>query len=191
MLFLENLDSHTQHIFDVFLLFTIPIGGGIPAGVSLGHDYGLGIPLMSVLYFLSDICLAFTFEPLMKLFLYLWGEKNWFKTFSKAYKETTFKTIASYGENPSILSLIGIAFGVDPMTGRAVAKASGHGFLTGWAIAITGDMFFFWVVLTSTLFLKEILGDGTAAVLIVMVMMIFGPRIWTRLRSRYKNISNK
>jgi hypothetical protein len=40
------------------------------------------------------------------------------------------------------------------MTGRAAAKAAGHGFLPGWAIAITGDMIYFVVLMASTLWLQ-------------------------------------
>ena len=78
-----------------------------------------------------------------------------------------------------------IAFGVDPMTGRAAAYAAGHSFLSGWAIAILGDMIFFAVVMTSTIWLNNILGDGTWAVLIIMVAMMAIPVI-TR---RFKNIN--
>ena len=53
------------------------------------------------------------------------------------------KTMEHYGNSSGIFALIMIAFGADPMTGRAVAVAAGHGFLVGWMIAIAGDMIYF------------------------------------------------
>lgn len=85
------------------------------------------------------------------------------------------------------MALIGISFSVDPMTGRAVAKAAGHGFLSGWAIAICGDMFFFLVIMSSTLWLSHVLGDGTAAVIIVMLAMIFGPSIFRKIKAKFSS----
>ena len=51
------------------------------------------------------------------------------------------RVAAQYGGRAAgPFTLVMIAFGVDPMTGRAAALANGHGFVTGWAIAIAGDM---------------------------------------------------
>jgi len=47
------------------------------------------------------------------------------------------------GTGAGPFALVMIAFGVDPMTGRATALAAGHGFVTGWALAIAGDMLYF------------------------------------------------
>jgi hypothetical protein len=44
-----------------FLLFCVPIGGGMSAGVDGAR--GASPPVMAVLYFLSDVVLAFTFSP--------------------------------------------------------------------------------------------------------------------------------
>src|SRR5207249_5463016 len=54
-----------------FLLFLIPVGGGIPAGVLLARDSGVSPPVMAALYFLSDVVLAFAFEPFIRLLLAL------------------------------------------------------------------------------------------------------------------------
>ena len=90
-------------------------------------------------------------------------------------KMVTNKTIASYGPNPGPMLLVLIAFGVDPMTGRAAALAQGHGFISGWAVAIAGDMLFFWVVMASTIWLNSVLGDGTWTAIIIMVLMFAIP----------------
>lgn len=72
------------------------------------------------------------------------------------------------------------------MTGRAAAKAAGHGFVTGWMIAIAGDMMYFAVLMVSTLWLKSTLDDGTAVMLIVFAGMMIVPALVRRLRSRVK-----
>src|SRR5262249_47948517 len=48
-----------------FLLFCVPIGGGTPAGVLMARNAGVSPPVMAVLYFLSDLVLAVTFEPIL------------------------------------------------------------------------------------------------------------------------------
>ena len=51
----------------VLLLFLLPVGGGIPAGVLLAHSRGLAWPLTAGLYFMSDVLLALAFEPILRL----------------------------------------------------------------------------------------------------------------------------
>src|SRR3954463_3369351 len=46
-----------------FLLFCIPIGGGIPLGVLMARDAGVSPAMMAVMYFVSDIFMAVTHEP--------------------------------------------------------------------------------------------------------------------------------
>lgn len=169
---------------EVLTLFLVPIGGGIPAGVVLGAKYQMAWPIMAGLYFISDVILACVFEPIMLWFIRATKKSNKLREFLEHYKQTLAKTGVNIAPSLGPLALIGISFGVDPMTGRAVAKAAGHGFITGWAIAICGDMFFFLVIMSSTLWLSHILGDGTMAVVIVMLAMIFGPSIFRRVKAK-------
>lgn len=172
--------------WDVFLLFVIPVGGGIPGGVILGAKRGLAWPLLMVLYFISDIALALVFEPCMRLFA-LAGRR--FERLGKFHQFMTTlmrRTTERYGVRPSPLTLILISFGVDPMTGRAAALFAGHGFVTGWAVAIIGDMIFFTLIMTSTLWLNAWLGDGTWTVIIILAVMFLGPPAWRRLRAKFK-----
>src|SRR6185503_13369671 len=46
-----------------FLLFLVPIGGGIPLGVLMARDAGVSPPMMALMYFVSDIFMAVTHEP--------------------------------------------------------------------------------------------------------------------------------
>ena len=173
-----------KNAWEVFCLFTIPIGGGIPAGVVLGKARGVPWPLMMALYFLSDVLLAFVFEPIMWLVLH-WGKRSASVTaFLKAMRESMYRMTPQLGHSLGPLSLIAVAFGVDPMTGRAATKAAGHGFLSGWAIAITGDMLYFMVIMVSTLWLNHILGDGTWTTIIMIVLMLAIPSLIRKIRER-------
>ena len=171
---------------EVLSLFLIPIGGGIPAGILLAKTRGLEWPLMTLLYFISDLNLACVFEPLMLWFIKASKKSKFLTDWSEAHKETVRRMGFKYGLNPTPFSLVMISLGVDPMTGRAAARAAGHGFFSGWAIAITGDMIFFLIIMVSTLWLNSVLGDGTWTAVIIMATMFLVPMLiqkWKKSRS--------
>jgi len=172
--------------WEVFLLFTIPVGGGIPAGVLLAQSKGIGWIAMSILYFISDVCLAFVFEPIMMFFGWLAKYSKFLTLFIGNMKAMTDRTVAAYGHKPGPFLLIAIAFGVDPMTGRAAALAQGHGFIGGWAVAIAGDMLFFWVIMVSTIWLNNLLGDGTWTAVIIMILMFTIPPLVRKVKNLIK-----
>jgi hypothetical protein len=166
----------------VFVLFAIPIGGGIPAGVVLAQSKGIDWRIMLVLYFLSDVALAIVFEAIMIWFVAKAKTNPKLGQVHFKMKESTAKMVAKYGVNPGPFTLVLIAFGVDPMTGRAATAASGPGFFSGWAIAILGDMFFFSLIMVSTIWLNNLLGDGTWTAIIIMVLMMGVPALIRKLR---------
>jgi hypothetical protein len=172
-----------KNAFEVFTLFLIPIGGGIPAGVVLGKARSVDWPIMMLLYFFSDIVLACAFEPIMHIFIKLARNSPKLIRWIAAYKESLSRSGFKYGLTTGPFALIMISFGVDPMTGRAATRAAGHGFFTGWAIAICGDMIFFTIIMASTLWLNNILGDGTLTVLIIVVAMIGVPALIRRWKA--------
>jgi hypothetical protein len=81
------------------------------------------------------------------------------------------------------VTLVLIAFGVDPMTGRASALAAGHGFLAGWAFAITGDLLYYAVIAITTLRLNAYFRSPTTTVLVVLGAMLLVPLLVRRWRS--------
>lgn len=168
--------------WDVLVLFLIPVGGGIPAGVLLARDRGLAWPIMAILYFISDIILACVFEPLMLLVIAAGKRFTFFARLREAFRKMRSKSTAQYGTRMGPLALVLVAFGVDPMTGRAAAAAAGHGFIAGWAIAIAGDMIYFMVLMVSTLWLNNVLGDETRTTVIILLGMMIIPAIVRRLR---------
>ena len=58
----------------VFMLFLLPLGGGIPAGVLLAQTKGLAWPITAGLYFASDVMLALALEPVLRLLVLLGGK---------------------------------------------------------------------------------------------------------------------
>lgn len=166
----------------VLMLFLIPVGGGIPAGVLLARSRGIGWPIMMALYFISDVILACAFEPILRLLIVAGRRVAFLGRVTAAMREVMRRTASQYGSAGGPLTLIMIAFGVDPMTGRAAAAAAGHGFVSGWLIAIAGDMLYFLVLMVSTLWLNSILGDGAWTMGIMLVLMLVLPSLIRRWR---------
>ena len=186
---MSNLSSDPSALrsaWEVLTLFLIPIGGGIPAGVLLARNRGFNWPVMVGLYLISDVLLALAFEPFMILLRALAVRSPFLTRVREAFRQSTAKTIARLGGRPGPLALVMVSFGIDPMTGRAAALALGHGFITGWLIAIAGDLIYFLILMASTLWLSGILGDGTWAAVIVMGLMFVIPILWRRGRGYFK-----
>jgi hypothetical protein len=171
----------------VLSLFLIPIGGGIPAGVLMAKSEGIAWPFTAILYLISDIILACVFDPVMHLLIAAGKKSPALSRINAVFKQSTQKSISSYGTHLGPLTLIMIAFGVDPMTGRAATAFAGHGFLSGWTLAIIGDMLYFTLLMVSTLWLNGILGDGTLTTIIIMVLMMVVPGLLRKAREKLKS----
>jgi len=179
----DSLQS-TSTLLSVLKLFLIPVGGGIPAGVLLAHAKGLAWPVTTGLYLVSDVVLAIAFEPILRLLAALAGKVPFLARFSAALKGATARSVAHFsGTGAGPISLVMIAFGVDPMTGRATALATGHGFLAGWAFAIVGDMLYFAVIALTTLRLNSYFRDPNSAMLVVLGAMFVVPMLVRYFRS--------
>ena len=164
-----------------FLLFCVPIGGGIPAGVLMARTAGVSPPAMAVLYFLSDVVLAFTFEPILRVLAWIGRWVPFLGRMGGAIRRIATRAGGAEAGVRGPLGLVLVSFGVDPMTGRAAAAAAGHGFVQGWAIAIAGDMFYFVVLMASTLWLQGVLGDERFTIGAVLLMMLVLPPLIRRL----------
>ena len=172
----------TYIMLPVLMLFLLPVGGGIPAGVLLARAKGLAWPMTAGLYFVSDVILAIAFEPIL---LVAWaGKVPFLARLSAAMKATMARSVAHFsGTGAGPFALVMIAFGVDPMTGRATALAAGHGFLTGWAFAIAGDMLYYAVIALTTLRLNSYFRDPNTTMLVVLGAMIVVPMLVRYFRS--------
>ncbi len=163
-------------MLSVLLLFLIPVGGGIPAGVLLARDKGLAWPVTAGLYLFSDILLVLAFEPVLRLLAWAAGKVQFLARVSARMKVAMARSaqhLTGTGAGP--ISLVMISFGVDPMTGRASAMAAGHGFLMGWVFAITGDMLYYAVIAVSTLHLNKYIRDPNTTMWIILAAMLVVP----------------
>lgn len=169
----------------VLLLFFLPIGGGIPGGVMLAKNLSIGWPIMMVLYFISDLVLAVVFEPIMHWMFRVGKNIPAIAQTGKIMKEMTLKTIESYGQHLGPLALILFTFSADPMSGRAATSVAGYGFFLGWTLTIIGDMLYFSLIMVSTLWLNNLIGDrGGWTTGIVLVLMIIIPMIIKKFRNK-------
>lgn len=180
-----SINSFIPNFYDawkVLTLFLIPIGGGIPAGVLVGKNLGISwFPIM-VLYLISDVILAVTFEPIFHM-LRRFGKKfQFFAKLNLVFKTVVHKSMAHYGTKAGPMALILISFGSDPMTGRAATHVAGHRFISGWILSIAGDMIYFSILMISTLWLNNIIGDGTVTVMIILALMIILPYVIRRFK---------
>jgi hypothetical protein len=181
MAFFDFVSQHSSAtslsgMLPVLKLFLLPVGGGIPSGVLLARDSGLAWPVTAGLYLVSDLVLAVCFEPLLRLLAAVAGRVRVLARFSVALRAVTARSVAPVaGTSTGPLALVLIAFGVDPMTGRATALAAGHGFLAGWAIAIAGDMLYYAVIAATTLGLNSYIKNPENVVLLVLGAMFLVP----------------
>ncbi len=172
-------------LLPVLMLFLIPVGGGIPAGVLMARKVGLAWPVTAGLYLVSDVILAFVFEPVLRLLVALGRRMPLLARMAAAVQVGMERVAAHYGGRAAgPFTLILIAFGVDPMTGRAAALANGHGFVAGWAVAIAGDMLYYAVVAFTTLRLNAYFADPNTTMLIVLAGMLVVPLIVRRLKTK-------
>lgn len=151
----------------------------------LAQAKGLAWPVTALLYLVSDIVLAIAFEPVLCLLSVVCGKVSFLSRFVAAMKTATARSVSHFsGTGAGPIGLIMIAFGVDPMTGRASAHAAGHGFIAGWAIAIAGDMLYFAVIAISTLRLNSYFKDPNTTMLIILVAMFSVPLLVRFIRSK-------
>ena len=164
-----------------FLLFLIWGGAGIPMGVIMGRDAGLSPTTMTGMYFVSDIVMAITHEPLFWLLGWLAGVvpavARMRDLFRKASRAAGLQDAGAHGP----LGLILFSFTVDPISGRGAAAAAGHGFVMGWAFAIAGDMIYFGVLMAATLWLSGVFGDDRVTIGVVL-LAIWGLSMFIRHR---------
>jgi hypothetical protein len=181
---IESVIPSSSTILSVLKLFLIPVGGGIPAGVLLAQGNGVAWPVTAMLYLLSDIMLAIAFEPVLRIIAVICGKVSFLARISARVKSASARSVAHFsGSGAGPIALIMIAFGVDPMTGRASAHAAGHGFVAGWAFAIAGDMLYFAVIAVTTLQLNAYFRDPDTTMLIILAAMFGVPMLIRRIRS--------
>jgi hypothetical protein len=151
--------------------------------VLLAQAKGVAWPFTALLYLVSDIILAFAFEPVLRLLTAVFSRVSFLARLGAAMKAANERAVSHFsGTGAGPVALVMIAFGVDPMTGRASALAAGHGFVAGWAFAIAGDMLYFAVIAVTTLKLNSYVHDPNTTMVIVLIAMFLVPVIVRRIR---------
>ena len=191
------LEQFTRAIFDptaplptawplgalgVLLLFCTQIGAGIPLGVIMARDAGLSPLVTALLYLISDIFLACTFEPMLLLLRWLAKRVDFVARIGSRLAKLSGATGLSQGKVQGPLGLILFSFAVAPAPARAASEAAGHGFISGWTLAIIGDMVYFTLIMVSTLWVSSVFGDDRLAVGAVLVFAWLLPILLRRLR---------
>src|SRR5579872_7214058 len=106
-----GFSTWSARAWGVFMLFMIPVGGGIPAGVLLAKSRGIGWGGMSALYFVSDWVLALIFEPLLKLLIAFGRKAPRLGRFVDRFRDSMKKVGARYGGAAGPVALVLVAFG--------------------------------------------------------------------------------
>lgn len=165
-----------------FLLFVIPTGAGIPAGVLLGQRLGLGIGSMSGLYLGSGLLRAALFEPLLRWVAQRRREGGRFSQLSDSTRILLARhEWLSRAMRGAWAPLI-VGYNLDPMAGRVAAAAVGMGWLRGWTLALIADFAYFISTAVPTLWLQRLVGNEWLTLLVVMVLSAAIPMLWRRLR---------
>ncbi len=165
-----------------FLVFLFPVGAGIPLGVLMAARAGVPGVVIAFLYFVSDLVLAITAEPMLAGVRWLGRRVPPLQALGdKLARLTNVVGLQQEGIHGP-LGLILVSFTISPTTGRAAAAAAGHGFFSGWTLAIIGDMAYFLLLMVSTLWLASVIGDDRITIGIALVATWLLPVLVRRLQ---------
>jgi hypothetical protein len=166
----------------VFLVFVTQIGAGIPVGVLMARNAGINPLATAGLYAASDVVLAIVMEPMLILLAWLGKRVDFIGRLGNRLARFTGATGLSDGKVRGPLGLILFSFAVAPAPARAASEAAGHGFISGWTLAIIGDMFYFTMIMASTLWVSSLFGDDRLSVGAVLVGAWVLPMLIRRMR---------
>ncbi|HXJ37250.1 MAG TPA: hypothetical protein VMS22_24740 [Candidatus Eisenbacteria bacterium] len=176
-------DGWPRGWWGVLLLFCIPGGMGIPPGVLLGHNGGLGPLVMGVLYFASDVVLAFVFEPMLVVLSALARRVPRLRLAGEMMMKGVIRVMPVGGTSAPVGVAL-TAFGAGLPFGRALAAAAGFGLLASWLFTIAGDMIYFVLGMVSTLWFDGLLGDQRMAAFAGLAVMLVVPALIRRWHAR-------
>ena len=161
-----------------FLLFAIPTGAGIPAGVLLGQRLGLTALSMSGLYVGSGLLRAALFEPLFRWLARRRHSLAWIGR----WREGGRALLARHDRLRRALrgpwAPMVVSYNVDPMAGRVAAAAVGMGWLRGWGLSLLADFAYFVSTAVPTLWLQRLVGNEWLTLLIFCLLWAALPMLW-------------
>jgi len=166
----------------VFLVFVTQIGAGIPLGVLMGRNAGLSPAVMAALYLGSDVVLAVVMEPMLAGLRWLGQRVEFLGRLGNRLARFSGAAGLQGGGARGPLGLILFSFSVSPTAGRAASEAAGHGFFSGWSLAIIGDMAYFGLIMASTLWISSLIGDDRFTIGAVLLAAWLAPVLIRRMR---------
>ena len=166
----------------VFLVFVTQIGAGIPLGVIMGRNAGLSPAVMAALYLGSDVVLALVMEPMLAFLRWLGRRVEFLGRLGNRLARFSGAAGLQGGGVRGPLGLILFSFSVSPTAGRAASEAAGHGFFSGWSLAIVGDMAYFGLIMASTLWVSSLIGDDRLTIGAVLLAAWLLPMLIRRMR---------
>jgi hypothetical protein len=167
-----------------FLLFLVPVGGGVPLGVLIARDAGVSPLVTALLYLASDVVGAFFAEPWLAFLRWVGRHNPFLGRVGERLARLSGGVGLRDGGARGPLGLVLFSFTTSLAMGRAATSVAGHGFLTGWALAIAGDMLYFVLLMASTLWISGLLGDERVTIGAVLVATWVLPTLLRRLRLR-------
>jgi hypothetical protein len=167
----------------VFLVFVTQIGAGIPLGVIMARNAGIPIPVTALLYLASDVVLAIAMEPMLILLRWMGKRVDFLGRLGARLARFSGMAGLQGGGVRGPLGLILFSFTVAPAPARAASEAAGHGPLSGWTLAIAGDMLYFGMIMASTLWISSLFGgDDRLTVGAVLIGTWVVPMLIRRMR---------
>jgi hypothetical protein len=150
----------------------------------MARNAGLPVPVTALLYLASDVVLAVTMEPLLMLLRWLGDRVQFIGRLGNRLARFTGAAGLQTGGVRGPLGLILFSFTMAPAPARAASEAMGHGPITGWTLAIIGDMLYFGMIMASTLWVSSLFGDDRLTVGAVLLGTWLVPMVIRRLRNR-------
>jgi hypothetical protein len=169
----------------VLALFFAPVGPGIPAGVLLARHIPLNPAVTLALYAFSDVLAAIVCHPIF-VFMRRHGRRiaplRWIGRHVLTFAMLGVRAPASGGPAaPALLRIATVGFGVDVYTAGMLVTGLRVPRLPGWASAIAGDLVWFALLLATSIAAAGILDDDRFVAVIMVVAMIFIPRLAQRV----------
>lgn len=163
------------------LAFFMPLGAGIPLGVLLARDSGLGIPGAVALYTVAYTFRILKIETIFFLFRWLQSRVPQLQRATELVNRASVRSgLRGGGLRGSMLTLT-IAYAISPTAGRAAAALAGFGFIRAWALTIAGDMAYFLTLMASTLWLSDTFVNDHLALAVTLPAAILVPTFGRKL----------
>lgn len=169
-------------VLATFLLFAIPTGAGIPAGVLLGQRTGLTAVAMSGLYVGSGLLRAVLFEPLVRWTARRGRDGGRITRLRDGLRAAIARHPGMSRALRGAWAPVVVSYNLDPMAGRVAAAGAGIGWLRAWVLSLLADFAYFVSTAVPTLWIQRWVGSAWITLLLLVLLSTAVPLLWRRLR---------